>query len=309
MKEKKKVQTENQERIKTPFSEMVRKFKKQKNAVVALCFIIFLIFLAFFGSKIVPYGINEYDYNAILQGPSMKHLFGTDEFGRDLFSRIICGTRISLAVGFGAVTVGAVCGTILGLLAGYYGGWIDSIIMRICDVLFAFPGLILAIAIVAILGSGMTNVVIAVAVFSTYKFETSDIKDEWWKEFGDENLNALVASALEKNTDLRTACPKQNADPEKFRFCPGGTEHRCFRCENSVSPHSAGSHSGHHCTVFHVVWIFHSDGIEPFLPGNGSTAADTGMGTASFQRKKLYGKCNVCDDFPGSCDFPYRTEL
>ena len=86
MKEKKKVQTENQERIKTPFSEMVRKFKKQKNAVVALCFIIFLIFLAFFGSKIVPYGINEYDYNAILQGPSMKHLFGTDEFGRNLFS-------------------------------------------------------------------------------------------------------------------------------------------------------------------------------------------------------------------------------
>ena len=168
--EKKKVQTENQERIKTPFSEMVRKFRKQKNAVVALCFIIFLIFLAFFGSKIVPYGINEYDYNAILQGPSMKHLFGTDEFGRDLFSRIICGTRISLAVGFGAVTVGAVCGTILGLLAGYYGGWIDSIIMRICDVLFAFPGLILAIAIVAILGSGMTNVVIAVAVFSTPTF-------------------------------------------------------------------------------------------------------------------------------------------
>ena len=170
MKEKKKVQTENQERIKTPFSEMVRKFKKQKNAVVALCFIIFLIFLAFFGSKIVPYGINEYDYNAILQGPSMKHLFGTDEFGRDLFSRIVCGTRISLAVGFGAVTVGAVCGTILGLLAGYYGGWMDSIIMRICDVLFAFPGLILAIAIVAILGSGMTNVVIAVAVFSTPTF-------------------------------------------------------------------------------------------------------------------------------------------
>ena len=170
MKEKKKVQTENQERIKTPFSEMVRKFKKQKNAVVALCFIIFLIFLAFFGSKIVPYGINEYDYNAILQGPSMKHLFGTDEFGRDLFSRIVCGTRISLAVGFGAVTVGAVCGTILGLLAGYYRGIIDSIIMRICDVLLAFPGLILAIAIVAILGSGLYNVVIAVAVFNIPKF-------------------------------------------------------------------------------------------------------------------------------------------
>ena len=83
MKEKKKVQTENQERIKTPFSEMVRKFKKQKNAVVALCFIIFLIFLAFFGSKIVPYGINEYDYNAILQGRNRdRHLRVPGAYGR-----------------------------------------------------------------------------------------------------------------------------------------------------------------------------------------------------------------------------------
>ena len=148
---------------------------------------------------------------------------------RDLFSRIVCGTRISLAVGFGAVTVGAVCGTILGLLAGYYGGWIDSIIMRICDVLFAFPGLILAIAIVAILGSGMTNVVIAVAVFSTPTFAR------------------LVRS-------------------------------KTLTLKNSVFVLAARN-------------------------------IDTGMGTASFQRKKLYGKCNVCDDFPGSCDFPYRTEL
>ena len=130
--------------IKTPVSEMVRKFKKQKNSVVALFFILFLVFLALFGEAMAPFKINEYDYNSILQGPSMAHWFGTDEFGRDLFSRIISG--------------------------GYYRGIVDAIIMRICDVLFAFPGIILAIAIVAILGSGIGNVVIAVSVFSTPTF-------------------------------------------------------------------------------------------------------------------------------------------
>ena len=167
---KKKAELNEKTDIKTPFSEMVRKFRKQKNAVVALCFILLLVLIAIFGNSLVPFGINEYDYNSILHGPSAAHLFGTDEFGRDLFSRIICGTRISLAVGVCAVTVGAVCGTIMGLLGGYYGGLVDSVIMRICDTLFAFPGIILAIAIVAILGSGLYNVVIAVAVFSTPTF-------------------------------------------------------------------------------------------------------------------------------------------
>ena len=158
------------EAIRTPTSEMIRKFKKQKNAVAALGFIILLVIIAFIGESIAPYGINEYDYTAILQGPSAAHWLGTDEFGRDLFSRILIGTRISLAVGLSAVTVGMICGTILGLLRGYYRGFVDAIIMRICDTLFAFPGIILAIAIVAILGSGLGNVVIAVAVFSTPTF-------------------------------------------------------------------------------------------------------------------------------------------
>lgn len=156
--------------IRTPLSEAIRKFKKQKNSVIALSFIIFLVLVAIIGYYLVPFGINQYDYNSILQGPSSKHLFGTDEFGRDLFSRIVCGTRISLAVGLSAVTVGAICGTILGLISGYYGGFIDTVVMRICDTLFAFPGIILAIAIVAVLGSGLYNVVIAVAVFSTPTF-------------------------------------------------------------------------------------------------------------------------------------------
>lgn len=158
------------ETIKTPASIMLRKFKKQKNSVVALGFILFLVFIALIGRHFAPYGINEYDYGAILQGPSAAHWFGTDEFGRDLFSRILNGTPISLAVGLSAVSIGALLGTTLGLLSGYYRGWIDSLVMRICDTLFAFPGIILAIAIVAILGSGLYNVVIAVAVFSTPTF-------------------------------------------------------------------------------------------------------------------------------------------
>lgn len=166
---KEKTVTESND-IKTPFKEFVRKFKKQKTALVALAFICLLAIIAVISYQVVPYGINEYDYSAIMQGPSAKHIFGTDEFGRDLFSRILCGTRISLSVGLLSVSIGAILGTILGLLGGYYGGLLDACIMRVCDVLFAFPGIILAIAIVAILGSGLYNVVIAVAVFSTPTF-------------------------------------------------------------------------------------------------------------------------------------------
>ena len=166
---KEKTVTESND-IKTPFKEFVRKFKKQKTALVALAFICLLAIIAIISYQVVPYGINEYDYSAIMQGPSAKHIFGTDEFGRDLFSRILCGTRISLSVGLLSVSIGAILGTLLGLPGGYYGGLLDACIMRVCDVLFAFPGIILAIAIVAILGSGLYNVVIAVAVFSTPTF-------------------------------------------------------------------------------------------------------------------------------------------
>lgn len=164
------VVNEENEQVSTPFKLFITKFVKRKTALISLAFIIILIFIAIFCYQIAPYGINEYDYNARLETPSAAHWFGTDEFGRDLFSRILCGTRISITVGLVSVSIAAVIGTVLGLLAGYYGGFLDSIIMRICDVLFAFPGIILAIAIVAILGPGMANVAIAVAVFGIPTF-------------------------------------------------------------------------------------------------------------------------------------------
>ncbi|HIU27359.1 MAG TPA: ABC transporter permease subunit [Candidatus Fimisoma avicola] len=149
----------------TRLDDFIRSFKKQKTAVAAAIVLILLALIAIFCYQIAPYGINEYDYSSVLQGPSGEHWFGTDEFGRDIFSRVICGTRISLSIGFFTVTIAAAIGSIVGLLAGYYGGLIESLSMRIADFLYAFPGLILAIAIVAVLGPGLTNVVIAVIIF------------------------------------------------------------------------------------------------------------------------------------------------
>src|SRR5699024_924752 len=128
------------------------------------------------------------DYDHLLEGPTFKHLAGTDAFGRDVFSRLIAGARISLGVGVSSVLLGAIAGTILGLISGYFGKWIDNFIMRICDVLFAFPDLVLAIGLVAILGPGLENVVIAIAFFTTPSFtrmirgETLAVKEKLYIE-------------------------------------------------------------------------------------------------------------------------------
>jgi len=157
--------------VRTPWSEFWRKFKKQHVAVIAGCFVLLLVLLAVVAPWLVPYDAeNFFDYDSLNALPSVKHWFGVDPLGRDIFSRILMGSRISLTAGFFSVAVGALVGTAMGLVAGYYEGWADRIIMRICDVLFAFPGILLAIGIVAILGGGMFNVIIAVAIFSIPTF-------------------------------------------------------------------------------------------------------------------------------------------
>jgi len=159
------------ETVRTPWSEFWRKFKRQKVALVAAGFVLLLVVVAILAPWIVPYDAeNFFDYDKLNARPSAAHWFGVDALGRDIFSRIIMGARISLAAGFLSVAVGAIVGTLLGLVAGYFEGWWDRVIMRICDVLFAFPGILLAIAIVAILGGGMENVIVAVAIFSIPTF-------------------------------------------------------------------------------------------------------------------------------------------
>ncbi|HXU56736.1 MAG TPA: glutathione ABC transporter permease GsiD [Casimicrobiaceae bacterium] len=157
--------------VRTPWTEFWRKFKKQHVAVAAGIFVLLLVLVAIFAPWIVPYDAeNFFDYDSINALPSLQHWFGVDPLGRDIFSRIVMGARVSLTAGFVSVAVGAVIGTVLGLVAGYYEGWPERIIMRVCDVLFAFPGILLAIGIVAILGGGMTNVIIAVSIFSIPTF-------------------------------------------------------------------------------------------------------------------------------------------
>jgi len=159
------------EAVRTPWTEFWRKFRKQKVALIAGAFVALLVLIAIAAPWIVPYDAeNFFDYDRLNAPPSLRHWFGVDALGRDIFSRILMGARISLAAGFVSVAAGALIGTLLGLVAGYYEGWWDRTIMRICDVLFAFPGILLAIGIVAILGGGMTNVVVAVAVFSVPTF-------------------------------------------------------------------------------------------------------------------------------------------
>ena len=128
-----------------------------------LIIIAVLALVAIFGPLLAPYHPDADDFG-ILQPPSLEHPMGTDSFGRDLFSRLIIGTRVSFSVGFLAATIALTIGGTLGFAAGYYGRWVDSVISRAVDLLWAFPVIILAVALVAIFGAGFHNVVIAIAV-------------------------------------------------------------------------------------------------------------------------------------------------
>lgn len=142
-----------------------RKLFKNKLAFVGLLFIIFLIVIALFAPLIAPDNPDKMSVSNSLLGIGQKgHLLGTDNYGRDILSRLIFGARISLIVGVGAVFVGAFIGVILGIIAGYFGGFLDALIMRFMDALSAFPFILLAIVLMTVLSSGLGNVIIAVGI-------------------------------------------------------------------------------------------------------------------------------------------------
>ncbi|CAM5207743.1 Peptide/nickel transport system permease protein OS=Ureibacillus acetophenoni OX=614649 GN=SAMN05877842_11131 PE=3 SV=1 [Ureibacillus acetophenoni] len=158
------------EKVMGPWKEAWFTFLKSKSAIVGTIIVLFFIFLGLIGPLFVSQGINDQNFSLRLLPPSSEYWFGTDDFGRDIFSRIVHGARISLAVGFFAVVLSVVVGSFLGIVAGYYGRWIDTIISRFFDIMLAFPSILLAIAVVSVLGPSLQNALIAIAIINVPNF-------------------------------------------------------------------------------------------------------------------------------------------
>ena len=146
--------------------EIFKRFKKNRMAVFGLVVIILLILCALFPSVIAPYGYDDQNLSEQFIAPCLAHPFGTDNFGRDILSRVIYGCRISLLIGLISVSISCVLGVMLGCIAGYYGNKIDNLVMRFIDIMLAIPQMLLAMSIVAALGIGTENLILAIAIVS-----------------------------------------------------------------------------------------------------------------------------------------------
>ena len=149
---------------KSQFQEVWHRFKKNHLAVLGLVMLILMILLVALSGVIAPYGFDEQNYFETFQGPSLRHLCGTDELGRDIFSRLLYGGRVSLTIGIISVGIGLLVGGAIGAIGGYFGGKLDNVLMRFIDILMAIPSVILGVSICAALGPGLVNTMIAVGV-------------------------------------------------------------------------------------------------------------------------------------------------
>jgi len=154
----------------TQLAEVWRRLKRNKAAIIGGVIVLVYVLVALLAPLISPYPPLEGNLAKRLQGPSLENWLGTDALGRDILSRVIYGARISLQIQLAAVVIALVLGTLLGLFGGYYGGFTDGLIMRLMDILLAFPGIFLAIAIIAVLGPGLMNLILAAGIYSVPQF-------------------------------------------------------------------------------------------------------------------------------------------
>lgn len=147
-----------------------KSFRRDKIGIAGALMVLLLIIVSLFGNYLLPYTPLEMIYQDSFKGPSSTHFMGTDRFGRDQFSRIIAGTQTSMTVSFGTVAISTILGVFIGLISGYFGGKTDSIIMRILDVVFAFPTILLAMAAVAAFGPNLLNLILIMGMIFSARF-------------------------------------------------------------------------------------------------------------------------------------------
>jgi len=165
--EKRSVVFQFQERAPTSlWRDALRRLLRNKLAIMGMAILGIFLLCAILAPFLSPYDPTAQELTIRRQPPSPKHVFGLDDLGRDILSRIICGAQLSLRVGVLSVSFAIVLGTLLGAVSGYWGGWADNAVMRLMDIMLAFPALLLAIAIVAILGPGLMNMLVAIAIVS-----------------------------------------------------------------------------------------------------------------------------------------------
>ena len=266
--------------------DAVYQFSRNRLAVICLIVLLVIIFSSVFADFVAPYGIDEQQISDALMPPSLKHWFGTDNYGRDIFSRVLYGGRISLLVAMLATILSTAVGVILGSLAGYYGGKVDNLIMRIMDIFMAIPSLLMAIVLATSLGAGLRNTVFAIAISAIPSF-----------------TRVVRAPIL---------AVKQNEYIEASRAIGARPLRLIIRhiLPNVLAIIIVQATLGVANSIISVASLrrvlFRS---EFKLFGLGRTAADSGMGNHALHRKILYYKMRLAGYLPGSCDCPQRYLL
>ncbi|MDO5016674.1 MAG: ABC transporter permease [Eubacteriales bacterium] len=159
-----------QKRKRGQFYSVARRFAKSKTAVMGLIIIVFMIIMAIFPGQIVGYTYNDQDFSKRFQPPSAEHPLGTDDLGRDIWARIVWGSRTSLSIGVSAIAIACIIGVTIGLIAGYFSGAVDQILMRLVDIIMAVPNMLLGISVVAAMGSSASNLTFAIGLGSIAPF-------------------------------------------------------------------------------------------------------------------------------------------
>ncbi len=192
---------------KSQFGMVMKRLAKNKMAIVGLAIVSILIIIAALADVIIPYDYGYQDTSALLQPPGAGHLLGTDNLGRDILSRLIYGTRLSMKMGILSVLLAAVLGTFLGSIAGYYGGLADDIIMRFLDIYQSIPGLVMCVALAAVLDPGLNNSILAVGI-TTMSGYARMIRGSIMQVKGMEYIEAATAiNASDKRIILKHIMP------------------------------------------------------------------------------------------------------